>query len=192
MDSLIKADLYRYFGKTNYKTFIYCLARVPGFRFMYIVRKAKRYRKYSPLGILYRIIYDHFSYKYGFQIPLETQIGGGFYIGHFGTIIINPAAIIGENCNIAPGVTIGQANRGSRKGAPVVGNKVWIGTGAILVGKITIGDNVLIAPNSYVNFDIPANSLVLGNPGQIIPKDEDVVSGYIENTIGEDFLYNKR
>lgn len=91
--------------------------------------------------------------------------------------------MIGNNCNIGPNVTIGQTNKGSRKGVPVIGNKVWIGTGAVIVGKVTIGDHVLIAPNSFVNFDVPPNSLVIGNPGQVIAKDASVVDGYIDNII---------
>lgn len=89
--------------------------------------------------------------------------------------------MIGKNCNISPNVVIGQTNKGKRKGAPQIGDEVWIGTGAVIVGKITIGNNVLIAPNSYVNFDIPSNSLVLGNPATIIPKDKSITEGYINN-----------
>jgi serine O-acetyltransferase len=106
------------------------------------------------------------------------KIGPGFYIGHFGTIVINSQTIIGENCNIAHLTTIGQINKGYRKGTPIIGNHVWIGTGAVIVGKITVGNNVLIAPNAYVNRDVPDNSLVIGNPMEIISK-EDATSGYI-------------
>ena len=91
-------------------------------------------------------------------------------------------AVFGDNCDIAHGVTVGQANRGSRKGCPTIGNKVWIGTGAVLVGKITVGDNVLIAPNAFVNFDVPSNSIVLGNPARVIPR-EDATAGYIERVL---------
>lgn len=72
---------------------------------------------------------------------------------------------------IAQGVTIGQTNRGHLKGVPVIGNKVWIGTNAVIVGEIHVGNNVLIAPNSYVNIDIPDNAIVLGNPARIIQKE---------------------
>lgn len=144
---------------------------------MFLWRKAKKKGAFHPTGFFYTLLYIHFAYKYGFQIPLHTQIGEGFYIGHFGTVVINRNAIIGNNCNIAHNVTIGQTNKGSKKGVPQIGNKVWIGTGSVLVGNIKIGDNVLIAPNSYVNFDVPPNSLVLGNPGQVIQKDESVTDG---------------
>ncbi|HET53781.1 MAG TPA: hypothetical protein ENN33_01030 [Ignavibacteria bacterium] len=61
------------------------------------------------------------SIKYGIQIPVGTEIGSSFYIGHFGNIVVNPNAKIGKNCNIAQGVTIGQSNRGKRKGFPIIG-----------------------------------------------------------------------
>ena len=123
-----------------------------------------------------------YMYKYGFQIPVGTKIGKGFYIGHFGTLVINGKAEIGDNCNVAHNVTIGQENRGKRKGFPVIGNKVWIGTGSVIVGKIKIGNNVLIAPNSYVNTDVPSNSLAIGNPLKIVKKD-NAIEGYIEHIL---------
>ena len=122
-------------------------------------------------------------YRYGFQIPLKTKIGGGFFIGHFGTVVISENAEIGSNCNIAHNVTIG-TGRGQRLGAPLIGNKVWIGTGAVLTGNIRIGDNVLIAPNAFVNVDIPSNSIALGNPVKIIPKNNPTEE-YINNVLGE-------
>ncbi len=82
-------------------------------------------------------------------------------------------------------VTIGQANRGERKGCPKIGNKVWIGAGAVVVGKIVIGDNVLIAPNSYVNYDVPSNSIVTGNPASI-KEDANATEGYVNYPFFED------
>ncbi len=117
---------------------------------------------------------------YGLEISEKCSIGPGLYLGHAFNITINPATVIGNNCNIHKGVTIGQENRGKRKGAPVIGNKVWIGVNATIVGKITIGDDVLIAPNSYVNRDIPSHSIVLGNPC-IIKNRENATEGYINN-----------
>jgi serine O-acetyltransferase len=152
---------------------------VPGFRYMYFFRKASRHSKYSIPGLWYRLILRHYGYKFGFQIPVGTLIGEGFYIGHFGTVVVNVNARIGKYCNIAHGVTIGQANRGSRTGVPTIGDRVWIGTGAVIVGKVIIGSNVLIAPNSFVNFDVPDNSMVVGNPGQVLPR-ENATEGYIE------------
>ena len=101
----------------------------------------------------------------------QTKIGYGLYIGHPYGLTINPAAVIGNNCNIHKGLLIGQENRGKRKGTPTIGNDVWIGVNVAIVGKITIGDDVLIAPNTYVNCDVPSHSVVFGNPCVIKHKD---------------------
>ena len=77
-------------------------------------------------------------------------------------------------------MTIGQENRGARKGAPVIGDNVWIGANAVIVGKIEIGNNVLIAPNAYINSDVPDDSIVIGNPAKII-HNEKATEGYIQN-----------
>lgn len=71
---------------------------------------------------------------------------------------------------------------GGRQGAPVIGNEVWIGINAIIVGKITIGDDVLIAPNSYVNCDVPSHSIAIGNPC-IIKHRENATEGYINRRV---------
>jgi serine O-acetyltransferase len=129
-----------------------------------------------------RLLLRRYVFKYGYQIPYNTNIGEGFFIGHFGAIIINRKVKIGRNCNIAPGVTIGQANRGSLKGTPTIGDEVWMGVNSIMVGDIQIGNNVLIAPGAFVNFNVPSNSVVIGNPGRIISK-ELATEGYINNKI---------
>ncbi len=79
------------------------------------------------------------------------------------------------------GVTLGREYRGKRQGAPNIGNRVWIGPGAVIVGKVRIGDDSLIAPNSFVNFDVPDNSVVIGNPGKVVSKKGS--AGYIRNAI---------
>jgi serine O-acetyltransferase len=181
MDETIKSDLYRYDQLTGIKGLFKGLL-TPGFRYMFFHRKAAQCRKKSISWLFYSLIKHHYSYKFGFQIPSCTTIGPGFYIGHFGTIVINGEAVIGKNCNIGHSVTIGQANRGKNKGCPVIGDKVWIGTGSVIVGNIRIGSNVLIAPNSFVNIDIPENSIALGNPVKIIPKDNPTAD-YINNVV---------
>ena len=123
-----------------------------------------------------------FSERYGLEIHPNTSIGKGFYIGHPFNITINPGTVIGNNVNIHKGVTIGRENRGKRQGAPVIGNEVWIGVNSTIVGSITIGDNVLIAPNSFVNVDVPANSIVFGNPCVIKPS-VNATEGYINRKV---------
>lgn len=143
------------------------------------------YRKIATLPPFYKLfiaIYKFTQFLYKCDISYKAQIGAGLYIGHPFCITINPKASIGKNCNIHKGVTIGQENRGARKGAPTIGNDVWIGVNSTIVGKITIGDDVLIAPNTYVNRDIPSHSVVFGNPCQIHSR-EHATEGYINNRI---------
>ncbi|CAM4170457.1 serine acetyltransferase [Zobellia roscoffensis] len=175
LKNTIQSDLYRYDKETSLLKGLF----IPGFRFTFFFRKSSA-SKNPFLGLFYRLITRRLKIKYGFQIPVGTEIGRGLFMGHFGSIVINKKAKIGDNCNIAHTITIGQANRGNTKGCPVIGNNVWIGTGSVIVGKIIIGDNVLIAPNTFVNGDVPSNSLVIGNPFKIIPK-KNPTEGYINN-----------
>jgi serine O-acetyltransferase len=178
MDEKIKADLQRYIpGPYSFFT-LFRGFRSQGFRYMFFRRLLDNTNRKSLPWFLFKLFLRHYTYKFGFQIG--GSIGKGFYIGHFGTIVVNPDTVIGTNCNIAHNVTIGVTRRGSRAGVPVIGNDVWIGTGAVIVGKISIGNNVLIAPLTYVNFDVPDNSIVFGNPG-VIRFSENATSGYINN-----------
>lgn len=148
-------------------------------RFSYYLRKASC-TKNKILKLYYHIRYHLIAQKHGIEIHFRTKIGKGFYVGHPYNITINERSVLGDNVNIHKGVTIGQENRGARKGSPTIGNQVWIGINSTIVGKITIGDDVLIAPNSYVNCDVPSHSVVMGNPCKIIPK-ENATDSYIIN-----------
>jgi len=153
------------------------------FRYLRLYRKTAYYlKKHSLLRIPCILLLKRMTRQTQIQIPPEAQIGEGFYIGHLGRIIMNDDTIIGKNCNIATGVTIGQTNRGPQKGVPVIGDEVWIGTNAVIVGGIRIGNDVLIAPNAYVNFDVPDHSVVIGNPAVIHPK-EHATEGYINRKV---------
>lgn len=174
----IQKDFYRESGKWLSGKDILLKCINPNLHYIFLLRKCQKHSKKTISGIFWRFLLRHYQIKYGFQIYPETEIGEGFYLGHWGAVVINPKAKIGKNCNIAQGVTIAQANRGKTEGVPEIGNQVWIGPNAVIVGKIKIGDNVLIAPNAYVNSDVASDSLVIGNPAQIISK-ENATEGYI-------------
>lgn len=188
LKELIQSDFYRHYAGNKPQRFwkirnvaLYCTV---------IHRKAHFYSTHSGIvnrikGIYYRYKLNAVSRKYLFQIPYPVTIGKGFNLVHFGRVIVAPDVKIGNNCNMFTGVTIGSTTRGSKQGVPTIGNNVWIGPNVVIVGGITISDNVLIAANSYVNFDIPSNSIVIGNPGKIIPSehaiDSYICQKYIEN-----------
>ncbi|MDD2367668.1 MAG: serine acetyltransferase [Sulfuricurvum sp.] len=105
---------------------------------------------------------------WGIEIPRNTSIGEGFYIGHYGGITISHKAKIGVNCTISQLVTIGVSGAGDKRGAPIIGDNVYIAPGAKLFGKITIGNNVKIGANAVIHKDIPDNAIVVLNPGYSI------------------------
>ena len=175
----LRRDLVRY-GLSGYKGLGRALV-IPGFLYVFFFRKIN-YRKKGIAVFFYKIILKLLSFMFGFQIPAQTRVGYGLYLGHHGHIIVNPDAIIGNNCALGPGVTIGMDLRGTRRGSPTLGNKIFVGTNAVLIGKIIIGNDVLIAPNSFVNFDVPSHSVVVGNPGRIIPR-ENATEGYMFHII---------
>lgn len=136
----------------------------------------------KPLRWILKKFYILSEFPYGCEIHPASDIGPGLYIGHPWNITINGKVKIGANCNIHKNVTIGQESRGKRKGAPIIGDCVWIGINATIVGKITIGNDVMIAPNSFVNCDVPSHSIVYGNPCMIKPK-INATEGYINNRV---------
>lgn len=148
-------------------------------KFSYYFRKASTCNN-KILQLYYRLRFRMISNRHGMEISWRTVVGKGLYIGHPYNITINEKAVLGDNINIHKGVTIGQENRGERKGNPTIGNQVWIGINATVVGKVMIGDDVLIAPNAYVNCDVPSHSVVIGNPCNVIHKDA-ATDNYIDN-----------
>jgi serine O-acetyltransferase len=186
LQKILQADLYRYTGATDKRAFMSAYLHEPGFRFTYYLRKLAFYstkkRSFGIFGYVFnRLFYHHYRFKYGFDISPATNIGPGLYIGHFGGVVISPHAVLGANINIAQGVTIGATSRGKRLGAPTLEDRVWVGAHAIIVGKVTIGREALIAPGAYVNFDVPANAVVLGNPGQVVSSTGS--QGYVNRTL---------
>lgn len=178
--NVFKKDLYRYYGDRG-EPFLKKLFRPMEIRYIALYRKANACR-FLPLRLWYTLRLMHMSNKTMIQIPARTSIGEGLYIGHLGRVIIHPDAKLGKNINIATGVTIGMENRGKRKGVPTLKGNTWIGTNSVIVGSVTIGEDVLIAPLSYVNFDVPDHSIVIGNPGKIIPRD-NAVADYVQNRV---------
>ena len=105
----------------------------------------------------------------GISVPASARIDQGFYIGHFGAIIVHPRTVMGRGCSVGQGVTIGTRGQGS-VGVPVLGDNVYVGAGAKVLGGIRIGDNVAIGANAVVVQDVPANSVAVGVPARIKPR----------------------
>jgi serine O-acetyltransferase len=179
---LIKTDLHRHSGLKGAMGFVRGWFQ-PGFRYTFIFRIVSK--THNPvLKFFFRLLKRTYRIKYGYEIDSRARIGEGFFLSdHCGPTIIGNTTI-GKNCNISHCVTIGRSFKNGVVGVPTIGDRVWIGSGSSIVGKITIGSNVLIAPNSYVNIDVPSNSLVVGNPATIFPK-ENPTKYYIHYILGE-------
>jgi serine O-acetyltransferase len=122
----------------------------------------------TPLLVLMLVWQKLVEIVTGITLPHQATIGPGLYIGHYGNIIVSPDAVIGHTCNLSQGVTIGVSGRGQRRGVPIIGNRVYIAAHAVVAGKVSIGDDAVIAANSLVINDVAAHTTVMGVPAQTI------------------------
>ena len=171
LPKIVYSDLYRSHGLKGTWDLIVTAIRKADSRWILLFRwYQSRQRPFLSRWLLRRC-----SLKTGIQIGWHTSIGKGLVLVHCGNIAVNNEAVVGENCTLYHGVTIGMEFRGNRRGNPVIGNKVWIGSNACVVGNVTIGDDVLMAPLAFVNFDVPSHSIVIGNPARVISRENATV-----------------
>lgn len=177
---MIKYELIRYGGGKKILT-------NSSLRFLLIFRALQLVK--NKYNILYYVLYPIYRYmkgKYAYELELQTRVGRGMLIVHYGGFRINANVVIGDNFTIFPGVTIGSIREGKRAGSPTIGNDVYVGANAAIVGGINIGDDVVVAPNTFINFDVPSHSVVFGNPGVIKHKD-NATNGYLYNKVNFDY-----
>jgi serine O-acetyltransferase len=122
----------------------------------------------------------HYTIRFGIDISPDAQIGSGFYIGHFGGIVVNREVVIGNNCNLSHRVTLGQQNRGDKVGCPLIGNNVYIAPGAVVIGRIRVGDFAAIGANAVVVSDVAERTTVGGIPAR--PISSFGSEGYVNRT----------
>jgi len=170
---MIFTDIY---GNVSIKIFLKSYFLIPGFNYMVWLRVGQYWNSAMIKYILYRK-----KIKYGIQISIDTKIGKGFYIGHFGGIVVSGGAKIGNNCNISQDVTIGFIPRGKKRGVPVIGDNCYIAPGAKIIGNVKIGNNVAIGANAVVTTDLPDNAVAVGIPAEIISYNGS--DGYTNNRV---------
>jgi len=182
---LLRSDCYRFSGGIGWRMMLSTYFVLPGFRFlcwwrfMQALRIGGRDKRGFFRNLLFRLVQmktRRLGYRFGFDIPVSVTLGRGTKLGHFGGVVMQGEVQIGENCLISHTVTIGRVPRGKRKGSPVIGDRVYIGTGAVIAGGITVGNDVLIGPNCFVNFDVPDGSVLVA-PGKIVS--QGGTAGYI-------------
>lgn len=135
-------------------------------KFQRRLRKTEFFKNTSNGNIIKKLFYifsmirfHRLRVKYGFSIPLNV-FGPGLSIAHFGSIVVNGNAKVGENCRIQDSVTIGATN--GESDAPVIGNNVFIGSGARIIGKVNIASDIAIGANAVVVKDFNKSGITIG------------------------------
>lgn len=113
--------------------------------------------------------------KYGIEIHPAAKIGKGVFIDHGMGVVVGETAVIGDNCTIYQGVTLGGTGKDKGKRHPTIGNNVLIGCGAKVLGPFSVGDNSKIAANAVVLQEVPANCTCVGIPAKIVKIDNKKV-----------------
>lgn len=182
---LIRSDLFRYAGNTGPRAWLVHGLFTPGFKYTSWMRLCGLLRSRPVLRRVAfppaKLVLLHYRYKYGIAIPEYTRVGAGLYIARFGGVMVNGDAVIGRNCNISHGVTLGQINRGGHLGSPVLGDRVYLGAGAKVLGAVRLGDDVAVGANAVVTKDAPAGSVLVGVPARVVATTGS--AGYVNRTV---------
>jgi serine O-acetyltransferase len=104
----------------------------------------------------------------GICLPSTATLGPGLHIPHAGTIVLHARTVLGRDCCLTQGVTIGISGTGERRGVPRLGDRVYVGANAVVVGPIQVGNDVVIGANSLVNRDVPDHATVVGVPAVVV------------------------
>lgn len=161
MNECVKSDLMRYYGKYGTSTFLKAYWGSSTFRFQYAFRLSQSAGLEKILGL---ILWKINRTKKVIQLPRQTKVGYGLYIGHGGPIVVNKTAVIGNNCNLSQFTTIGT----NHYCAATIGDNVYIGPNVCIVENVHIGNNVTIGAGSVVTKDIPDNATAVGNYAKVI------------------------
>jgi serine O-acetyltransferase len=171
---VVRADLYRYGGGVSFRALLKCYWSNPGFKYTFWMRLANHVRQnrlvWRPWYYLCRAILHWQSLKYGIAIPYNTRIGSGLYIGHYGGIVLNDRVVLGRDCNINHGVTIGVKYGGKNPGVPVIGDRAFLGPGCVVIGGIKLGNDVAVGANAVVVESVPDLGVVVGVPAKLVSK----------------------
>ncbi len=154
---------------SNLEVFLY-----PSFKVMMYYRRA--HRQYEK-GHYFRArwISQKAVRKTGIEIHPGAQIGKGFFIDHGTGVIIGETTVIGDNVTLYQGVTLGGTGKEQGKRHPTIGNNVMISSGAKVLGSFKIGDNSKIGAGSVVLEEVPPNSTVVGVPGRVVKRNNEVL-----------------
>ena len=151
-------------------SFVEVLLTYSGLHAIILYRIAHRFQKLK-IPFFPRFISQLAKWLTGIEIHPGATIGDGLFIDHGMGVVIGETSIIGNNVTLFQGVTLGGTGKERGKRHPSIGDNVVIGTGAKVLGNITVGDNSYIGANAVVVRDVPPNSTVVGVPGRITKQD---------------------
>jgi len=154
------------------KSVVEILFCYPGFHAILLHRLAHRLWRWR-LRLLARMVSQTSRLMTGIEIHPGAQIGRRFFIDHGMGVVIGETAIVGDDCLLYQGVTLGGTGKEKGKRHPTLGNHVIVGTGAKILGNIFIGDHVRVGAGSVVLKEVPAYSTVVGIPGRVVRSRED-------------------
>jgi serine acetyltransferase len=127
----------------------------------------------APFSVLYRCLYRRIRNHYGIDLPYSAKLGRRVIIEHCGAIVIHGNCIIGDECIIRQGVTMGMRSMDRPLEVPELGARVDVGAGAKILGKVRIEDRVQIGANAVVLADLPAGSIAVGIPARLVSLDQE-------------------
>lgn len=137
------------------------------FQYLYIKTQGSHMIRF-PVAFFYHIGAKIIQILTGISIPVGTRIGKGLYLAHYGPIFVAGDAMLGDNCNLGNQVILGFGWANGKPGAPIIGNRVFIGPGAKIFGPVRIGNDASIGANAVVTHDVPDRAFVAGIPAKII------------------------
>jgi len=143
----------------------------PGFRAI-VAHRVIHFLWNIGIPLLPRLLSEINRFMTGLEIHPGAQIGPGLFVDHGAGVVIGETTRIGSNCVLFHNVTLGGTGKHHGKRHPTLGDDVFVGTGATLLGPITVGSNVMIGANSFIVMsDVPSNTTVAGTPAKIIKRD---------------------
>lgn len=184
----VAADQFRYEAGRGWRDFCRQWFKESGFRFTTVMRTCAflRAQSWSRYGLYHLCLIWHRrqQVRLGVYIDFSTQIGPGLCLDHAQGIVINRRSVIGADCTLSHQVTLGKTHERSRHpGCPAIGDRVYLGCGAKILGGVTLGNDSAVAPNAVVAADVPAMAVVGGIPARVLSMNGS--AGYVARPAGQ-------
>ncbi|HEY6879187.1 MAG TPA: serine O-acetyltransferase [Polyangiales bacterium] len=140
----------------------------------------------APLSVLYRALYRTVRNVYGIELPYSAKVGRRVIFEHQHGIVVHGQTVIGDDCIIRQGVTLGIRSMDRLTEAPVLGRGVNVGAGAKIIGAVHVGDGAAIGANAVVLKDVPAGALAIGVPAQLTQRKNGAADSPIDKPLAKD------